>query len=216
MAWRRGQRHHDLREPSRRIGAVADLQAHAAGVDLGQYGSRRTLISEVLLRAAEGARQLAELHGQSSSRRGATATATVVNSLDWTDADRAQAGHKGWCNWRAAAGTIGAWWCNSVQPFLASREFLCCINVLEDHLSSPSSAPRSGARGCVAKSRPGLSQPGLRLAPPLRECLRQSAATTALAGRGPCRRSRRSARRRSWRRGRGPLAGAPVGQRGHG
>lgn len=63
MAWRRGQRHDDLREPSRRIGAVADLQAHAAGVDLGQYGSRRTLISEVLLRVAEGARQLAELHG---------------------------------------------------------------------------------------------------------------------------------------------------------
>src|SRR5439155_12133905 len=47
VARRRGQRHHDLREPSRRIGTVAGLQAHGAGVDLGQYAVAVVLDLEV-------------------------------------------------------------------------------------------------------------------------------------------------------------------------
>ena len=50
---------------------------------------------------------------------------------DWLDAHRAQVGHKGRCNWRAAAGAIGAWRCNSVQLFLAIRKFPFRINLLD-------------------------------------------------------------------------------------
>ena len=49
----------------------------------------------------------------------------------WLDAHRAHPGHNGRCNWRAAAGAIGAWRCNSVQLLLAIRKFTFHINFLD-------------------------------------------------------------------------------------